>query len=431
MNLISLSIFVILINLVHIFYTYSRTSDILHYTNLFSLIFLINYPLMMIVNLNGIHVLNSNDFGVINQYFALCFAFMGWFFFNLPFYLSKKTKLGDIGIKNAAGIILNLKISHFLFIIIIFIFLIHGKNVIYLFNPEALHSIRGLRLQEQAGTAGRALISIFLNITVIFFIIKLLLKNKMLLFYIFVLSYGYIIMALTTSKTAALTPVLISFFMFHYFYKNFSLISSIKYFFTGAFLLIFLAGARALNMEKLDLLFSLRQLANAFDGMENLVAVTSRVKDYILGDDFYWHYIEYLIIAPIPRAIWPGKPELYGNLSIQQQYIPELFFGQNGMTVSPSFVGAMLIDGGIIGIILTSSLVGGIFLFLYKKFLNSNNTLYLFIYLYLFLSVISYLRIGIGIFSSLYVAVVIFIIYIIAFKIITYNQYKRKIKCAE
>ncbi len=41
MNLVSLSIFVILINLIHIFYTYSRTGDVLHYTNLFSLIFLI------------------------------------------------------------------------------------------------------------------------------------------------------------------------------------------------------------------------------------------------------------------------------------------------------------------------------------------------------------------------------------------------------
>lgn len=431
MNLISLSIFVILINLMHIFYTYSRTSDILHYTNLFSLIFLINYPLMMIANLNGVHVLNSNEFGVINQYYALSFAFIGWFFFNLPFYLSKKVKLENIGVKNATGIILNLKISHFLFIIILFILLIHGKNVIYLFNPEALHSIRGLRLQEQEGTAGKALISTFLNITVVFFIIKLLLKKKMFLFYIFVISYGYTIMALTTSKTAALTPILIAFFMFHYFYKNFSLLSSIKYFFTGLFLLIFLAGARALNMDNLSLLFSLRQLANAFDGMENLVAITFRVNDFIFGDDFYWHYIEYLIIAPIPRVIWPNKPELYGNLSIQQQYIPELFFGQNGMTVSPSFVGPMLIDGGIIGIILTSSFVGGIFLFIYKKFLNSNNTIYLFIYLYLFLSVISYLRIGIGIFSSLYVAIIIFIIYILALKIITYNQYNRKQKCVE
>jgi len=378
---------------------------------------------MMIVNLNGIYVLNSNEFGVINQYYALSFGFIGWFFFNLPFYLSKKVKLGDIGAKNAIGIILNLKISHFLFIIILLILLIHGKNVIYLFNPEALYSIRDLRLQEQEGTAGKALISTFLNITVVFFIIKLLLKKNMFLFYIFMISYGYAIVALTTSKAAALTPILIAFFMFHYFYKNFSLFSSIKYFFIGLFLLIFLAGARALNMDNLSLLFSLRQLANAFDGMENLVAITSRVKDYIFGDDFYWHYIEYLIIAPIPRVIWPNKPELYGNLSIQQQYIPELFFGQNGMTVSPSFVGPMLIDGGIIGIILTSSLVGSIFLFSYKKFLFSNSIIYLYIYLYLFLSVISYLRVGIGIFSSLYVALIILIIYISVLKILTYKQY--------
>ena len=419
MSLISLSIFIILLNLFHIFYTYIKTKDILHYTNLFSLIFLINYPLMMILNINGIHVLNSNNFGETNQYYALFFAFLGWFFFNLPFYFSKKIVLKNIGIKNLTGVIMNLKISHFLILIIFIILFIHGKNMIYLFNPEALHSIRELRLQEQGSTALKGLLNEFLNITVIFLIIKLLLKKKIFLFYTFVICYGYMIMALTTSKTAALAPILISFFIFHYYYKNFTLLFSLKYFFIGIFLLIFLSGARTLDFDNLNLLSSLKQLANAFDGMENLVAITSRVKDYIFGDDFYWHYIEYIVIAPIPRAIWAEKPELYGNLSIQEQYIPELFFGQNGMTVSPSFVGPMLIDGGIIGILLTSTLVGIMFLFIYKKFLFSNGGFYLFLYLYLFLSLISYLRIGIGIFSSLCVAIFLYLIYIFFLKLIS------------
>lgn len=65
--------------------------------------------------------------------------------------------------------------------------------------------------------------------------------------------------------------------------------------------------------------------------------------------------IPYLaVIRPIPRAMWPGKPEGM-SLSIEDA------LGAEGLTLASSFVGEAYISGGGFGVLITALIFGGIF----------------------------------------------------------------------
>jgi oligosaccharide repeat unit polymerase len=70
--------------------------------------------------------------------------------------------------------------------------------------------------------------------------------------------------------------------------------------------------------------------------------------------DFLGWEIPYLaIIRPIPRAIWPGKPEGL-SFSIEDAV------GVKGLTLASSFVGEAYISGGLFGVLLTGLVFGSI-----------------------------------------------------------------------
>ncbi len=65
--------------------------------------------------------------------------------------------------------------------------------------------------------------------------------------------------------------------------------------------------------------------------------------------------IPYLaVIRPIPRAIWPGKPEGM-SMSIEDS------LGVEGLTLASSFIGEAFISGGRFGVIITGLCFGSIF----------------------------------------------------------------------
>jgi oligosaccharide repeat unit polymerase len=78
----------------------------------------------------------------------------------------------------------------------------------------------------------------------------------------------------------------------------------------------------------------------------SLVSIFPEQKDYI-----GWNAPLWLIARPIPRVLWPGKPD-GSNVSV------ESVFEVEGVTVAATFVGESYMAAGLVGVTLASLLVG-------------------------------------------------------------------------
>ena len=77
-----------------------------------------------------------------------------------------------------------------------------------------------------------------------------------------------------------------------------------------------------------------------------LVSIFPDHADYIGWDAPLW-----LIVRPIPRALWPGKPD-GSAVSVEN------VFGVEGITIAATFVGESYMAAGLIGVIIVALLVG-------------------------------------------------------------------------
>jgi oligosaccharide repeat unit polymerase len=78
----------------------------------------------------------------------------------------------------------------------------------------------------------------------------------------------------------------------------------------------------------------------------NLVSIFPAHKDYIGWDAPLW-----LVARPIPRALWPGKPD-GSNVSVEN------VLGIEGVTIASTFVGESYVAAGLFGVALAGVLVG-------------------------------------------------------------------------
>lgn len=86
----------------------------------------------------------------------------------------------------------------------------------------------------------------------------------------------------------------------------------------------------------------------------NLYVIAKLVDIFPQRYDYLGFQIPYLaIIRPIPRALWPGKPEGM-SVSIEDAV------GVEGLTLASSFVGEAYMSGGTVGVFLTGLAFGGI-----------------------------------------------------------------------
>jgi len=77
-----------------------------------------------------------------------------------------------------------------------------------------------------------------------------------------------------------------------------------------------------------------------------LMSIFPRQVPYIGWDSPVW-----LIVRPIPRALWPGKPD-GSKVSIEN------ILGLEGVTLAATFVGESYVAGGLIAVMIASVLVG-------------------------------------------------------------------------
>jgi oligosaccharide repeat unit polymerase len=64
-----------------------------------------------------------------------------------------------------------------------------------------------------------------------------------------------------------------------------------------------------------------------------------------------WQAPLWMVARPIPRALWPGKPD-------GSAVSPENVFGLEGVTVAATFVGESYMSAGLLGVIIAAVLVG-------------------------------------------------------------------------
>jgi oligosaccharide repeat unit polymerase len=89
--------------------------------------------------------------------------------------------------------------------------------------------------------------------------------------------------------------------------------------------------------------------------VDNNIIVISRLTDVFpekegyLGGEIPYN----ALIRPIPRAIWPGKPEGL-SLGIEEA------LGAEGLTLAATFIGESYMSGGFLGVVIASVLLGAI-----------------------------------------------------------------------
>ena len=117
------------------------------------------------------------------------------------------------------------------------------------------------------------------------------------------------------------------------------------------------------DLSNSDFLFL---LAIPFDAFDNAVTIINRFyyENYTLlfvpGDI---SYLAESFLNYVPRAVWPEKPEVQGFWRIQRDYLPNLYSGTNGMSVSTSLPVDILLNFGLP--------LGSMLLFIIARFLKN------------------------------------------------------------
>ncbi|MCR9200675.1 MAG: oligosaccharide repeat unit polymerase [Planctomycetaceae bacterium] len=92
-----------------------------------------------------------------------------------------------------------------------------------------------------------------------------------------------------------------------------------------------------------------------FEMFRELLFITNAVPEK--ADFKYGHTYYVQAVNPIPRAIWPGKPDNDAGLELAR-FKGMTSNGQAFLTVSPGLIGEMYWNGGISGILLISAFLG-------------------------------------------------------------------------
>lgn len=96
----------------------------------------------------------------------------------------------------------------------------------------------------------------------------------------------------------------------------------------------------------------------AFDSGDNYLFVFDNVKDKLTGDLGGTYFFDTIVYSFIPRSLFPDKREIYGFQEIQRDYLPHLFLGASGETVSVSITGEAVVTLGFFGIVLAAMMLG-------------------------------------------------------------------------
>lgn len=238
--------------------------------------------------------------------------------------------------------------TNFIMIILVIIFLIYwGLNISIL--KQAIINPRMFYAESRIG--GGTIYYIILPIAMIlymYFISKIdFSKNYMiiraLLYTILFFAIFYIFGQ--KSKIVMLSIIFLSTYMYKREQRDVNR-KIIKY---GLILIVAILLVFSMYFSQQNMNFS-----NVFMGLVSYSDYLSNFKDLVKNlDSFYYGriFFEDEFLSYIPRAIWKGKPELFGSLILGLK-VPRLYEWTMAKTGAPSFgpIGSMYADFGILGI---------------------------------------------------------------------------------
>lgn len=377
-----------------------------HLYTIFSLLFTLTYPIKLFLTEIGYAVVNSSDIGPKYQLYGLAFS-------NLSALIILLTAASISGKPIKARInaeIPTLNPWDIKKLAILLLLLCLGTWGIPSLNPELLSESTEARYANRVGRAGSALLTeaIFTVTTLVACYAanpKNQTGNRLASFAILATSSAWGLLA-TGSKYIALVPfVAIAIWRDHNWPMKKSRAAGVTIAFLA--LLVAFAQIRSWTTPEGNVVYAgFIQTSNAFDAPDNLALILSRTQNLSIGDMNFTPTIDYLVVAPIPRFIWPDKPLVVGNLAIMERYLPERYNGHDGEVVSPSMAGEMILSGGVPFLIVWSSIIGLVIGLIVRSVSSQTHNSISFnsiIYIWLSLNIFNLFRSGTGILGSLLV----------------------------
>lgn len=413
-----LSIISLVVWLLAAYYLSKQTKDALAYPIVFIVLFVISYPAKFILSYFGFSVMNPMELHPDILVLTIIIFNLCGFAFLLPWLLwrSRVYKFHPNHVNTRKFSIRISQISLILFMGIFLISFSAGESAVKAvlsFSTDALASRISERGFERTGRAISAFVGLMgqILVAVSTYYAASRWSSTSYAKKIYFLAIGILIaiyfLALTGSKFLALSHIF-SFLIFYsllklkYYESAFQFSTIIVISLVGLFLVGMLGFIRGFGTVGLDgfLISVFIQLSNAFDAPDNLSYILSRLNNIWIGDTGLSPTIQYLF-AWVPRFLWYDKPLIYGNLYIQRLYLYERYSDETGEVISPSMPGEMLVSGGIFFMVTWAFFIGIIYLYTYRKAVESHTFWWPLVYVFLVTNIFGLLRSGTGVIGSL------------------------------
>ncbi len=282
---------------------------------LFNIILLFSYGLKPVLSCGGNYVVYDGCYGDNASLFLIAFPII--IFYASQFFLEKKNYLDLEGSKKES-------VSIFPLILIVFIAGYRWMGI------SSFVEFTEARLSLASGSG---ILSFFIDSAILF----LISINRYYRKFLFAIVVGLFAFFASGQKIFLLIPVLL------YYAEGFSrggldfgkAISAILVF---VFVIVIAQSMRGSDDFKYnETLFLLSIPFDSFDNARYIFDNLMQKEDFFsfLFPINVHHFIESLLQI-IPRGIWSEKPEVMGFWRIQRDYLPELYYGPDSMSVSTS-----------------------------------------------------------------------------------------------
>lgn len=181
-------------------------------------------------------------------------------------------------------------------------------------------------------------------------------RRILLIFVVGLLLMGILGYLMLLSRTLLLSLIALCPLIVHYYVRRISFATQLIFIAAVAVLAgilgLFMIGtlAKSANRDAFELAQALMwRVSASFDQFEDLYLALSKTFDFHLGLSF----LQDAILTYVPRALWPGKPEIFGFLLLQNDLMPSLYqIARLTATYPVGFMAEAYMNFGLAGFVL-------------------------------------------------------------------------------
>ena len=362
-SVITVSLINCLIWILFAYYISRKRKDSLHIANIFILLFVLTYPIKLILTELGFSILDSSLYGADWQIYALFIANVSAFLFVCGALLSSRKAL-SFNVNDVQSINQEkpgkIPWGWFAFFMVLLVSAYGVGPFANVFSQALLLDFMSIKSDFRTNRALAALCTQGYLVCLILFMNKVIYAKHNFLSIALQVSLwtfmSYLLISLTGSKYTALLPLASYFLLVNTKrVKNLKPLAFPKMLLLGLggiimlMLFAYLRGFGSFQDESFSEIIytAFVQFTYAFDGPDNLTIILYRLSDFWFGDLNFAPTIQNVFISPIPRFLWPDKPEVLSNLFIMKEYLFERYTDHLGEVISPSMAGENDPVGGI------------------------------------------------------------------------------------